>query len=424
MPILMCNGGSRRGVLVERAFGHQDERSAAPTNVTLPDANPIPPPSMAKKKPKQQKIRAEFRKKHQPRARKGDLTRDFQQHGFEADESVRSERISGKGDLTRKRTIVGAEVDETHTGLSVRLSVDESTCRRGRVLSVFGLSCDVVDQDGRHFQCATSGVLRTLSTDQRHVVAAGDRVWFRPEGTSGGMIERIEPRRGVLSRSFRGRQHVIVSNVDQLLIIGSASEPMLKPNLIDRFLVAAEQGGIEPIICLNKIDLVDPADLQPLVGVFGQMGYRVLLLSAATGFGIDGLQDVVQGRQSVVAGQSGVGKSSLLNALDPQLELKVRHVSVENQKGRHTTTAARLIPLEFGGYILDTPGIRQFQLWDVIAPEVAGLFRDIRPYVSLCRFPNCTHTHEAACAVKDAVADGRLDARRYESYCFLFAGDE
>ena len=131
----------------------------------------------------------------------------------------------------------------------------------------------------------------------------------------------------------------------------------------------------------------------------------------------------MKNRASVVTGQSGVGKSSLLNAVDPALELKVREVSAENQKGRHTTTTARLLPLACGGYVVDTPGIRQFQLWDVIAAEVAGFYRDLRPYVSRCRFPNCTHTHEDDCAVKNAVADGRLDERRYESYCHLFAGD-
>jgi ribosome biogenesis GTPase len=121
-----------------------------------------------------------------------------------------------------------------------------------------------------------------------------------------------------------------------------------------------------------------------------------------------------------LAGQSGVGKSSLLNAVDERLDLPVAEVSRENQKGRHTTTTATLFPLSFGGYVVDTPGIRQFQLWDVIPEEVPGFFRDERPYVSLCRFPNCTHTHEDQCAVKDAVADGRIDDRRYESYCYLF----
>jgi ribosome biogenesis GTPase len=153
------------------------------------------------------------------------------------------------------------------------------------------------------------------------------------------------------------------------------------------------------------------------------MGYRVLLVSARTGFGIDRLRRALAGRQSVISGQSGVGKSSLLNAVQPGLGLAVAEVSAESQKGRHTTTTARLLPLAGGGYVVDTPGIRQFQLWDIAPEEVAGLYRDLRPFVSRCDFPDCTHTHEAGCAVKNAVADGWLDARRYESYCQLIAGD-
>jgi ribosome biogenesis GTPase len=255
------------------------------------------------------------------------------------------------------------------------------------------------------------------------VVAAGDVVWFRPEGKQEGIIERIEPRRGVVSRTVRGRQHVLVANVDQLIIVTSAAEPRLKPNLIDRLLVTAEKGGIRPLICINKIDLVEPAHLVPLAGVYAQLGYEVLLVSAVKGIGIARLRDWLAGEESVVTGQSGVGKSSLLNAVEPGLHLRVQAVSEETQKGRHTTTTAELIPLSFGGYVVDTPGIRQFQLWDVIPEEVAGFFRDLRPYVSRCRFPDCTHTHEDDCAVKDAVADGWIDARRYESYVQIRAGD-
>jgi ribosome biogenesis GTPase len=215
-----------------------------------------------------------------------------------------------------------------------------------------------------------------------------------------------------------------VANVDQLVIVGSAAEPYLKPNLIDRFLLTAEKNHVRPLICINKIDLIDAADLQPLVGVFAQLGYEVLLLSATTGFGVERLQRRLFGAASVICGQSGVGKSSLLNAVEPDLGLRVGEISEETQKGRHTTTAARLIPLVAGGYAVDTPGIRQFQLWDVIPEEVSGFYRDLRPFENLCAFPDCTHIHEADCAVKDAVADGQLDARRYESYCQLREGDD
>ena len=284
----------------------------------------------------------------------------------------------------------------------------------------------VEEESGDLYHCATRRLLKTLATDQRHVVAAGDCVQFRPVENSDpkeGLIERVEPRHGCLCRAVRGRQQVLVANVDQLAIIASVAEPRLKPNLIDRLLVAAEKGGVRPLICLNKIDLADPADLQPLVGVYSQMGYEVLLLSAKTGFGVERFRRAILGRANVVAGQSGVGKSSLLNAIDPSLHLHVQPVSEDTEKGKHTTSTARLLPLAGGGYVVDTPGIRQFQLWDVVPEEVAGFFRDVRPYVSLCHFPDCTHTHEADCAVKNAVADGQLDERRYESYCHLSVGD-
>lgn len=371
---------------------------------------------------RKKKIRTDFRKNHQGRVRRGDLTRDFLKEKL-PDDHVKEERVSGKGDLTRRRTVVGLDADATASGFAVQPQADDATLP-GRVLSVHGLASVVQAADGRLFQCATRGVLKSLSTDLRHVVVAGDLVAFTPSGPEEGVIERVEPRRSIVSRTSRNRQHILVSNVDQLLIVTSAAEPGLKPNLIDRLLVEAERMQIPPIICINKIDLIDPADLQPLAGVFGQMGYEVILMSATKGIGVDRLRRLVKGKESVVAGQSGVGKSSLLNAIEPGLELKVGRVSTENEKGRHTTTVAKLIPLESGGYVVDTPGIRQFQLWDVVPEEVASYYRDIRPYVSHCRFANCTHQHEADCAVKDAVADGHLDVRRYESYCHLFAGDE
>ena len=378
---------------------------------------------MAKKK----KTRADFRKNRNVRARPSDWTRRYQQHGFEDEAPVQNERISGKGDLSRRRTICGDQSEKSETpGFDVQLDVDERICRRGRVLSVLGLMSVVEDESGNLYQCATRRLLKTLATDQRHVVAAGDCVIFRPVENSDpreGLIERVEPRYGCLCRAVRGRQQVLVTNVDQLAIIASVAEPRLKPNLIDRLLVEAEKGRVRPLICMNKIDLIDPADLQPLVGVYSQMGYEVLLLSAKMGFGVERFRRAMLGRANVVVGQSGVGKSSLLNAIDPNLHLHVQPVSEDTEKGKHTTTTARLWPMAGGGYVVDTPGIRQFQLWDVVAEEVAGFFRDVRPYVNLCHFPDCTHTHEADCAVKNAVADGQLDERRYESYCHLLMAD-
>lgn len=370
------------------------------------------------------KHRTDFRKNRLPRARQNDLTRDFHREGEEHyDECARGERLSGKGELTRKRTIVGTEADESTGGFAVQRDVDRSECLKGRVLRVFGLSSDVEVEDGRIVRCATRRVLKTLSTELRQVIVAGDHVWIRPEGREEGLIERIEPRYGMLSRTSRGRQQIIVANIDQMLIMGSAAQPDLKLNLIDRFLVMAEKAGIEPVICINKVDLIDPADLQPTAGVFGQLGYEVHLVSIARGIGVERLRRRLVGRQSAVVGQSGVGKSSLLNAVDPALDLRVGEVSEETEKGKHTTTTARLLRLSCGGHVVDTPGIRQFELWDVIPEEVANYYRELRPYLSQCRFPNCTHTHEASCAVKDAVADGRIDVRRYESFCHLQSGE-
>jgi ribosome biogenesis GTPase len=366
------------------------------------------------------KLRADFRKKHQGRVRQGDLTRDF--HGGDEqrlDNLVQSERVSGKGDLTRKRTVQGVEsCPEDAAGLQVQLQHDEQIVM-GRVLSVHGLNSRVLGDDGHEYVCQVRQVLKSLTTDQRHVVAAGDRVGIRPESHGTGMIHSVLPRSSTLCRTSRGRQHVIVTNVDRLLIVVSAAQPDLKPGLIDRFLLTAERFGIRPFICINKVDLIDPTELQPLVGVFSQAGYPVVLTSVVTGQGIPFLRALIATGGTALAGQSGVGKSSLLNRVEPGLGLRVGEVSRDNDKGKHTTTAAQLIPLATGSFVVDTPGIRQFQLWDISAAEVAGLMPELRPYVSHCRYPNCRHLNEDDCAVKDAVADGRIDARRYDSYCVL-----
>ena len=387
---------------------------------------------MGKKKPKSNgkrssnqgkrpsKTRTEFKKNYQSRQRQSDLTRKFQQDDLDDLALNSGERVSGKGDLTRHRTVVGSNIQETEEGLVVSGNEDDAELSKGRVLRVHGLDCVVRIEDGREYRCAIRQVLKSISTQQRHIVAAGDIVSFRPEGTDQGIIHSIHPRRGVLSRTSRGKRHILVSNVDLVVIVASAADPDLKPHLIDRFLVTAEQASLEPLIVINKVDLVDPVELVPLIGVYAQLGYQTLLMSATSGIGVDRLRQYVHGRQSVFTGQSGVGKSSLLNCIQEDLGLRVQTISSDNRKGRHTTTTAELISLESGGYLIDTPGIRQLELWDVAPEEVAGLFRDIRPYANHCRFPDCTHIHEVDCAVLEAVADNRIDPRRYNSFAHLF----
>jgi ribosome biogenesis GTPase len=197
-------------------------------------------------------------------------------------------------------------------------------------------------------------------------------------------------------------------------------EPDLKPHLIDRYIAVAQQGGLVPIICLNKADLVPPEPLQPLIGQYAQLGITILLTSAVTGLGVERLRTLLRDRATVFSGQSGVGKSSLLNALQPGLTLAVREVSDVNQKGRHTTSNAQLFRLEGGGWVVDTPGVRQLQLWDIRPEEVEGFFPEFRPFVTLCSFPDCSHTHEVGCAIQRAVERHFINSQRYVSYRGMF----
>lgn len=377
------------------------------------------------------KIRVDLRKNRQRRGQRTNWTREFHQDGV-ADQSTPSrETVRPKGELSRRRTIV-VDADDRSSGGSFTPTI-QPDWQTGRVLSVSGNLAVVEATDGQAIMCAVSRVLRTLAIEERNAVTAGDRVYFRlaaaiqsgPNiGEPQGMIECVEPRRGILTRAYRDREQVIAANVDQLLIVSALVEPRLKPNLIDRFIVAAEQGGIRPVICLNKADLVDLTAFQSYIGLYSQLGYEVLVVSARTGRGITRLRSLLRGRETVLAGQSGVGKSSLLNAVEAGLGLRVNEISQSTRHGKHTTTTAQLFKLSIGGWVVDTPGIRQFELWNVIPAEIEGYFIEMRPYVPLCRFPNCTHTHEHACAVKDAVDRGEIDSGRYQRYLNMFAGEQ
>jgi ribosome biogenesis GTPase len=389
---------------------------------------------MAKKK----KVRVDLRKNRSKPPRDRNWTRGFQEHGYADEATASDERVRAKGDLSRRRTIIQDEAPAEDKGdePADMPAPSTDTSLSGRVLRVHGLISVVEAEDGRQYRCAVRRLLRTLATDERNIVTTGDRVWFRladrardgaeteaPAADLDGMIERVEPRHGLLTRASRGREHVLVANVDQVVIVVSLVEPALKPHLIDRYLASAEQGKIRPLICLNKADLVDPAPYQSIVGFYNQLGVPTHLTSAATGLGVEFLREQLRNRQTVFSGQSGVGKSSLLNAIQPELGLRVREVSDVNQKGKHTTTTAELIKLDFGGWVVDTPGVRQFELWDIIPEEVEGFFPEFRPFVHQCGFPDCTHTHEERCAIKRAVYRRQISAGRYTSYLGLFGGE-
>jgi ribosome biogenesis GTPase len=373
---------------------------------------------MAKKK----KVRVDMRKNRSKPPRDRKWTRGFQEHGYAEEATAGDERVRAKGDLSRRRTII------QDAGGPDAPAVDTTTCKPGRVIRVHGLMNVVEAEDGRRYHCAVRRLLRTIATDERNAVTCGDRVWFRTDGVRQaegesegaaeleGMIERVEPRHGLLTRASRKREHVFVANVDQVVFVVSLVEPELKPHLIDRYLASAAKGDVRPILCLNKADRVELADYQPSVGFYNQLGVPTLLTSARTGTGVATLRRWLTGRETVFSGQSGVGKSSLLNAIQPGLGLRVREVSEVNQKGKHTTTTSELIRLDFGGWVVDTPGVRQFELWDTRPEEVEGFFPEFRPFVPLCAYPDCTHTHEDRCAVKRALLRRQITDSRYTSY--------
>jgi ribosome biogenesis GTPase len=219
-------------------------------------------------------------------------------------------------------------------------------------------------------------------------------------------------------------EHVIVANPDQAVFIFSVREPVPHLRMLDRLLVLAENNDLPAIICANKVDLIDEMDeCQRMFGVYEEIGYPVIYTSARTGQGVELLGERLAGKLSVLSGPSGVGKSSLLNAIQPDLGLSTRRISDVTGKGRHATVGVRLWPLDDGGYVADTPGLREAGLWDIEPEELAWHFVEMRPYLSDCRFSSCTHTHEPDCAVKDAVQAGAISAMRYDSYCRLLAGE-
>lgn len=283
-----------------------------------------------------------------------------------------------------------------------------------------------VETPGGALVCKVRGLLekKRLDTD---ILAVGDRVHVQPLHAGHGRIVEVLPRTRVLSRrdpqsGRREREQIIVANPDQAVFVFACAQPEPRVGMLDRFLVMAESVGLPAVVCANKADLVTPERARELFGLYAELGYVVLYTSAAFGTGLEPLRAQIAGKLSVMAGPSGAGKTSLLNALQPGLGRRARAISRATTKGRHTTVVPELLPLDGGGYLADTPGLRALALWDVAPEELDAYFPEIRPLVSACGFSDCTHTHEPGCAVREALAAGRIHPARYASYVRMRSG--
>ncbi len=303
-----------------------------------------------------------------------------------------------------------------------------------------------VRSNGRELDCVLSSLLRKNliyptadPTSLRHrvrdvrevehidPVAIGDWVRFIDAGDGTGRINEVLPRRSTLSRPApvpgqRVFEQVIVSNIDQVIPVFAAASPTPKWGLLDRYLVSAEASDLPAVIVITKLDLASRnSKLEKSLEVYRQIGYPIHMVSSMTGEGVSELKDILAGRRSVLVGKSGVGKTSLLNALQTGLGLRVSAVSQGDQgKGRHTTTHLEMFDLDFGGTVVDTPGMREFGLWDVDGSDLALFFPEMSGYVGQCKFRlSCKHDEEPGCAIRQAVMDGQISPYRYKSYLRL-----
>lgn len=285
----------------------------------------------------------------------------------------------------------------------------------------------VRSDDGQEAICQLRGRLKK-GPRSGDIAAIGDRVTFTRLDDGSGVIEAVLPRqRAIVRLDPRPRgvyRQILLANPDQALFTFACAEPEPRLRMLDRYLVIAEKQQVPPVIIANKVDLVGEEKAREIFSVYEKIGYHVIYTSAAQNLGIDALKALLKGKLSALAGPSGVGKSSLLNAIQPGLGLAVRQISQRMKKGRHTTVVRQLIPLEEGGYVADTPGWKSLALWDTEPEEVDGYFPEIAPLVAQCQFSDCTHTHEPGCAILAALENGEISPQRYESYLRMRSGLE
>lgn len=310
--------------------------------------------------------------------------------------------------------------------------IHKESLLRGRVISIVPEGI-LVESEGQFYSCLLRGVLKKEKGHYKNLVIVGDIVLFDVTSPMKGSIAHVEPRKTILSRAdnlSRRKEQLIAANIDQVIITASVISPMLKPSLLDRYIIAARKGGLEPVIVINKIDLLDDPDVEEhlkinerelythLMEVYKQNHIPTIAMSVSTGQGVEELRQIMKDKASVFSGQSGVGKSSLINAITGS-DLRVGDMVERTKKGSHTTTTTNLLPLEFGGWCIDTPGIKSFGIWELKKEEVESYFTEIHNCGRRCHFPNCTHLHEADCAVIQAVENKDISIIRYYSYLSL-----
>jgi len=340
-------------------------------------------------------------------------------HGNDRKLSRNERKLAIKQDRsTRKKT----DRDQLKKKESAPFEISK-TALRGRVLGIYPGYIQV-SVEGVCYKCQLKGALKKGKKETKNLVAVGDFVFFEPKGGS-NLIIRVETRRSVLSRAdnlLQRKEQLIAVNIDQVIITSSVASPPFKASLLDRYIIAARKGNMEPVIVINKADLLDNQEDGEMLDLcektYRDLGIPFLRVSVKTREGMDALKKIMQRKASVFSGQSGTGKSSLINAVTGS-NLKTGDVVAKTSKGSHTTTTTSLLPLEGGGFCVDTPGIKSFGVWDLVPSEIESYFEEIAKTARECRFPGCAHETEPDCAVKLAAEEGTISPVRLASYFSL-----